>query len=91
MDKKYIIAISSIAIILLFFLTDTFSYVLTFLILISPVFLMALYMIPSILAVKRKNKDLIIIMIVNLLLGFTIIGWLFCLYLVLRKEDTQNG
>lgn len=41
--------------------------------------LMALYFLPTILANKRKHRQHDPISIINLFLGWTVIGWVICL------------
>ena len=47
--------------------------------LIGFVFLLVLYFLPSAVAVLNKHKQINPIMIINLLLGWTILGWVIAL------------
>lgn len=40
------------------------------------VFLMVLYMVPSLVAIFRGHKDVVSILLINILLGWTMVGWL---------------
>lgn len=41
--------------------------------------ILALYALPSIVAFKRKHKSKMAILIVNLFLGWTLVGWVIAL------------
>ncbi len=45
---------------------------------------LGLYWLPSILACRRRHPDLFTVVIVNALLGWTVLGWLVALARVLR-------
>ena len=48
----------------------------------------ALYLLPIILAYIREHRNLAAIVVVNLLLGWTVVGWVLCLaWSVIAKED----
>lgn len=50
-------------------------------------FFIALYCVPSIVAISRKKKkDVVAIVALNLLLGWTLIGWVISLVWALRDE-----
>ena len=40
---------------------------------------MALYWLPSFIAAKRRHRNLVPILLVNLFFGWTLIGWVICL------------
>lgn len=40
---------------------------------------LALYLLPFIIAVFRHKKDKIALLIVNLFFGWTVLGWVVCL------------
>jgi len=46
----------------------------------------ALYFLPTIVGISRKKKNLAPIVIINLLLGWTIIGWIVALVWALAVE-----
>jgi hypothetical protein len=47
-----------------------------------------LHFLPSIIG--RKRPDILLIFLVNLLAGWSVIGWLVALYLALRKTSTHT-
>lgn len=47
-----------------------------------------LYFLPSIIAIARSKRDTTAILVLNLLLGWTAIGWVIALVWAL-KEDVQ--
>lgn len=47
-----------------------------------------LYFLPSIIAIARSKRDSVSIMVLNLLLGWTAIGWVIALVWAL-KHDVQ--
>lgn len=49
------------------------------------ILLMALYLLPSILALTMNNKNKVGIILVNLLLGWTFLGWVGALVWVVKK------
>ena len=46
-----------------------------------------LYLYPSVAAIKRKRKDVIPILFLNLIIGWTILGWGICLFWALNVEQ----
>ena len=48
--------------------------------------LITLYFIPSIIAIKKKHKDLSKILMINIFLGWTIVGWIISLVIVINKQ-----
>ena len=48
--------------------------------------LITLYFIPSIIAIKKKHKDLSKILMINTFLGWTIVGWIISLVIVINKQ-----
>ena len=46
---------------------------------------LALYLLPTLIAVIRRAPDTATVAILNILLGWTLIGWILCLVLALRK------
>jgi ABC-type transport system involved in cytochrome c biogenesis permease component len=53
-------------------------------------FVIALYFFPSIIALIRKKHNLAAIMVLNLLLGLTGIGWVIALVWALIKEEKDG-
>jgi hypothetical protein len=51
------------------------------------VILMALYLLPAIIASKRGHKNSAPIFVVNLFLGWTVIGWVGCLAWGLSHQE----
>ena len=47
--------------------------------------LILLYFLPSIIAINKKDKNIVTIIIINLFLGWTVIGWIFTLIWVIKK------
>ncbi|MER6103376.1 superinfection immunity protein [Streptomyces sp. NPDC001832] len=45
----------------------------------------ALYLLPSLIAFNRSNKDRWLILVINVVFGATLVGWALALYLTLRK------
>ena len=48
-----------------------------------------LYLLPSIIAIKKKHKDLIKILIINIFLGWTIVGWIISLVLAINMQNKE--
>jgi hypothetical protein len=53
-------------------------------------FLVALYFIPTIVAVIRKVPNLGSVIVVNLFLGWSLIGWVVALAMAARSVPAQN-
>ena len=51
--------------------------------------LITLYFIPSIIAIKKKHKDLSKILMINIFLGWTIVGWIISLVVVINKQKKE--
>jgi hypothetical protein len=52
----------------------------------------ALYFLPSIIAVRRHNDNLVAVIAINLLVGWTFIGWIVALVLALSSDGrTYNA
>jgi hypothetical protein len=47
---------------------------------------LAVYVLPSLIAIRRRHPDLWIIVVINVFLGGTIIGWIVALVLALRYQ-----
>ncbi|PKA23034.1 superinfection immunity protein [Leptospira meyeri] len=53
--------------------------------LLSPIWLIGGYMLPTIISLIKKKQSYKLVLI-NLLLGWTIIGWFYALSLALKKN-----
>lgn len=53
--------------------------------LVSFVFSLALYFLPTIIAVAGKRRNTLAIFLLNLLLGWTFIGWVIALVWAVKK------
>ncbi len=51
----------------------------------------ALYFLPSMLAAERSHRNVASIVIINILLGWTLIGWLAALLWAIYKEKTVES
>jgi uncharacterized protein with PIN domain len=49
-----------------------------------------IYFLPSLIAQKEKKKDATAITVLNLLVGWTFIGWIIALVWALKKDDFIN-
>lgn len=51
----------------------------------------SLYMIPTIIAFRRKTKNRVPVMILNFFLGFSLIGWVIALMMSFNHDlETKN-
>jgi RsiW-degrading membrane proteinase PrsW (M82 family) len=48
-------------------------------VILVPAFLVCLYLLPAFVAGKRKHKNGAAILVLNLLLGWTVLGWIIAL------------
>ena len=46
-----------------------------------------IYFVPSIIAIENNNPNMHLIYILNLLLGITVVGWLFAIIFALQKKE----
>ncbi|HEX5430144.1 MAG TPA: superinfection immunity protein [Patescibacteria group bacterium] len=44
-----------------------------------------LYFIPTLIGIRKHNEKIAVILIINLLLGWTYVGWLLALGIALNK------
>lgn len=58
--------------------------------LIALFIILAVYFLPSIIASHKKHRNAEAISILNLLLGWTILGWIIALVWALMKEKKEN-
>lgn len=54
--------------------------------LIGLILILIIYFIPTIAAYRNEHKNLSSIAVVNLLLGWTLVGWVIALAWALKKE-----
>ncbi|TGK78647.1 superinfection immunity protein [Leptospira montravelensis] len=54
--------------------------------LLSPIWAIGGYFLPTIIALVKKKHSYTLVLI-NLLLGWTIIGWFYALFLALKKNN----
>lgn len=52
---------------------------------------LALYFVPSFIAVNKNKRNKNAIFALNLLLGWTFVGWVVALVWSLMKEDADSG
>ncbi|MFG2625549.1 superinfection immunity protein [Streptomyces sp. NPDC048473] len=45
----------------------------------------AFYLLPSLIAFNRSSGDRWLVLIINIVFGATLVGWVLALYLALRK------
>lgn len=50
------------------------------------ILLILLYFLPSIIAIKKKDKNTIIIILINLFFGWTFIGWIGVLIWIINEN-----
>ena len=46
-----------------------------------------MYFLPSLIAALRNKKDVLTILLVNFLLGWSVIGWIVCLVWALKADQ----
>ena len=51
--------------------------------------LLPLYFLPAVIGIKRRNK--IAILVLNLLLGWTVIGWIAVLIWAVREDEPESA
>lgn len=54
------------------------------------VFLLGLYALPIMLAADRRHSQLVPLAIINVLLGWTLIGWAACLAWAFSENNSQD-
>lgn len=60
---------------------EDFGYLLIFL------FFVYLYFLPTFKAIKKRRKDKFWVFLINLIIGWTILGWLGCLVWVAQNDE----
>jgi hypothetical protein len=60
-------------------------------VLIFLIFSTVIYLIPTMIAIKRKKRDRINIIWFNVIIGWTIIGWIITLVWALSKDKTIDS
>ena len=56
----------------------------------SSIWVLGLYFLPSIIAVARKTRNYGSVVVVNLFLGWTIIGWIIALAMAVKSSQPSN-
>ena len=52
---------------------------------------LALYCAPTLIAIKRDHRMMMSIMVINLFLGWTLIGWVVSLSMAVSPNDAGEG
>ena len=52
--------------------------------------LVLLYFLPTLLVIRDKEKSRVLIFVVNLFLGWTIVGWVVALAWAIKREPPTN-
>ena len=65
---------------------EALALIFLFLILIVAVYI---YFLPSLLANKNKREDANLILLVNLVMGWTLIGWGICLFWAISIQPNK--
>lgn len=79
------------------FITNIFNNYLNFgflgimLLVLSIGIILIIYFLPTIIADHRKKKQFTAIRLINIFLGFTIIGWVGSLVWAVLKEDSDGS
>ncbi len=63
-----------------------FTFTITFIIVLA----LFGYFIPTMIAILRKKKNTLAIFLLNLLLGYTLVGWLIALIWAVMYEDKDE-
>lgn len=58
--------------------------------LVLGVVILALYIVPSVIAFRRRHPRRLLILTINLVFGSTLIGWVVALYLATRSAPTPS-
>jgi Superinfection immunity protein len=51
---------------------------------------LAIYFIPTFIAFVRRKKQIVAILLINLFLGFTVLGWVGALVWAVIREDSDG-
>ncbi|MCF3101227.1 superinfection immunity protein [Streptomyces roseoverticillatus] len=54
------------------------------------VVIVALYIVPSVIAFRRRHPNRLLVLTVNLVFGCTLIGWAIALYLATRSAPARS-
>ncbi len=49
------------------------------------------YFLPSLIAILRRVRNLASVIVINLFLGWTLVGWVVALAMAVRTKDRQPG
>lgn len=55
------------------------------------IFLFVMYILPTIIALARNHKDTVLISVINILMGWTIVFWVFAFVLSLTNPQTKDN
>lgn len=58
-----------------------------FLLFVTILVTMLIYFFPAIISIKTNTREATIIFLINMITGFTIIGWVICLIWALSNSD----
>lgn len=64
-------------------------FIAIFIVILITIIFIVLYLLPSILAIRKKCKNLSKIILINVFLGWTIIGWLISLFFVISITNEE--
>lgn len=59
--------------------------------LILTAIILALYLLPTIIAIRRQHLETVKILLLNIVLGWTLLGWVFCLMKACREDVGTTG
>ena len=54
------------------------------------VIFLAIYFIPTFIAFVRRKKQIVAILLINIFLGFTVVGWVGSLIWAVIREDSDG-
>jgi hypothetical protein len=54
------------------------------------VIVLAIYFLPTFIAFARRKKQIVAILLINIFLGFTVIGWVGALIWAVIREDSDS-
>ena len=53
--------------------------------------LVCIYMLPTVVAVRRRVRNVGSVVVINIFLGWTFIGWVVALAMAVRSLDSRTG
>jgi len=51
---------------------------------------LAAYLIPTVIAIMRKKQNIAVIVVINILLGWSFVGWVVALVMALSNDQVQQ-